>query len=74
MMTVDPFADIAVVVAVSVIVEPVGARSGTFSQLTVASARAATPSPKTVRRENGNIGSLSILLPCSYAVNTVTRW
>jgi type II secretory pathway pseudopilin PulG len=50
-----PFADSALVVAVNVIVEPVGARSGTFWQATL-SARAASPSPKRARRQNGNIG------------------
>ena len=53
MMSVVPFPGSAVAAAVSVIVEPLGASSGTFSQATVRSA--APASEATERRCGGGV-------------------
>jgi hypothetical protein len=59
--------------AVSVIVDPTGARSGTFSQAVTTSASRARPATES-RRQRATMKTAISLLPCSYAVNTGTRW
>ena len=59
-----PLADNAVVDAVSVMDDPVGARSGTFWQATALSKKPASAShTATARKRHVNIGTVNILLP-----------
>src|SRR5262245_239503 len=68
MMSVVPFTDSAVLPAVSVIVEPFGARSGTFWQAPIVNEMAAsTPVANQRRRGRDTMKAVSILVPMKLA-------
>ena len=75
LICVAPLAERAVAEEVSVMVEPVGARSGTRSQEAARHARAATANAAgDSRYRRANIKTLNILLSWISVVNTDTRW
>ena len=58
-----PFADHAVFGVVSVMLDPEGASSGTFSQATTTNDAAARTAHRDARRHRDNIKTVNILLP-----------
>ena len=69
----DWLADSTLTGVVSVMVEPVGACSGTFSHAAADDSSSARPARKRNRQRDTMKTAIS-LLPCSYAVNMDTRW
>src|SRR5262252_4385569 len=67
MMSVDPLVGSAVASAVNVIVDPLGASSGTFSHATVRRAHKASRARRALKRRRGIMKTISILIPMDLA-------
>src|SRR3954454_24486355 len=66
-MSVDPLVGSAVASAVNVMLDPLGASSGTFSHAPMNSVTAATSAAKAVEERRGIMKTISILIPMHLA-------
>jgi len=67
MMSVDPLVGSAVASAVNVMLDPLGASSGTFSHAPMNSVKAATSAARAVEERRGIMKTISILIPMHLA-------